>query len=135
MLLSYYCYYRCPAHEFHACIAFSCLNSDLSMCPRRKVILHGSLACHYKCVIFSCRIWWTLTGNFGNILPIDWSKSCARKLQLPALNLRPRNVSELMLMHSICCQAIAGFQLILSIWQHSCSPFQSLVLHINVSRF
>ncbi|XP_034238216.1 fasciculation and elongation protein zeta-2 isoform X2 [Thrips palmi] len=33
------------------------------------------------------RMWWTITGNFGNILPIDWSKSCARKLHMPALNL------------------------------------------------
>ncbi|KAJ1528493.1 hypothetical protein ONE63_006900 [Megalurothrips usitatus] len=32
-------------------------------------------------------MWWTITGNFGNILPIDWSKSCARKLHMPALNL------------------------------------------------
>lgn len=33
-------------------------------------------------------MWWTITGNFGNILPIDWSKSCARKLHVPALNLK-----------------------------------------------
>lgn len=32
-------------------------------------------------------MWWTLTGNFGNILPIDWSKTLARKLQLPTLNI------------------------------------------------
>src|SRR6266487_5110910 len=36
-------------------------------------------------------MWWTLTGNFGNILPIDWSKTYARKLQLPTLNL---NINE-----------------------------------------
>ncbi|XP_044729920.1 fasciculation and elongation protein zeta-2 [Chrysoperla carnea] len=34
-----------------------------------------------------CQMWWTITGNFGNILPIDWSKSYARKMQLQALNL------------------------------------------------
>lgn len=34
-----------------------------------------------------CQMWWTITGNFGNILPIDWSKSYARKVQLPVLNL------------------------------------------------
>lgn len=34
-----------------------------------------------------CQMWWTITGNFGNILPIDWSKSYARKLHMPALNL------------------------------------------------
>lgn len=32
-------------------------------------------------------MWWTITGNFGNILPIDWSKSYARKVQLPVLSL------------------------------------------------
>ncbi|KFD59007.1 hypothetical protein M514_00170 [Trichuris suis] len=35
------------------------------------------------------QIWWTLTGNFGNILPLDWSKSQTRSLQLSALNLLP----------------------------------------------
>ncbi|RWS09856.1 fasciculation and elongation protein zeta-2-like protein [Dinothrombium tinctorium] len=38
-------------------------------------------------LINECQMWWTLTGNFGNVLPIDWSKTYARKLQLPALNL------------------------------------------------
>lgn len=32
-------------------------------------------------------MWWTITGNFGNILPIDWSKSYARKLQIDSLHL------------------------------------------------
>lgn len=32
-------------------------------------------------------MWWTLTGNFGNILPIDWTKTHARKLHLPTLNM------------------------------------------------
>ena len=36
---------------------------------------------------FPCRMWWTITGTFGNILPIDWSKSYARKMHMPALNL------------------------------------------------
>ncbi|KAL3266826.1 hypothetical protein HHI36_010979 [Cryptolaemus montrouzieri] len=35
-------------------------------------------------------MWWTITGNFGNILPIDWSKSYARKLHMPALNLNEK---------------------------------------------
>lgn len=39
-------------------------------------------------LFFLCRMWWTITGNFGNILPIDWSKSYARKLHMPALNLQ-----------------------------------------------
>lgn len=34
-----------------------------------------------------CRMWWTITGNFGNILPIDWSKSYTRKMHMPTLNL------------------------------------------------
>lgn len=37
-------------------------------------------------------MWWTITGNFGNILPIDWSKSYARKLHMPALNLNETKV-------------------------------------------
>jgi hypothetical protein len=37
-------------------------------------------------------MWWTITGNFGNILPIDWSKSYARKLHMPALNLNENKV-------------------------------------------
>uniref|UniRef100_T1HXL5 Uncharacterized protein n=1 Tax=Rhodnius prolixus TaxID=13249 RepID=T1HXL5_RHOPR len=38
-------------------------------------------------------MWWTITGNFGNILPIDWSKSYARKLHMPALNLNENKVN------------------------------------------
>lgn len=43
---------------------------------------------------FSCRMWWTITGTFGNILPIDWSKSYARKMHMPALNLNEAPVSH-----------------------------------------
>ncbi|XP_046967853.1 fasciculation and elongation protein zeta-2 isoform X2 [Vanessa cardui] len=32
-------------------------------------------------------MWWTITGNFGNILPIDWTKSFSRKMHIPTLNL------------------------------------------------
>lgn len=32
-------------------------------------------------------MWWTITGNFGNILPIDWSKSYTRQMHMPTLNL------------------------------------------------
>ncbi|XP_020713801.1 fasciculation and elongation protein zeta-2 isoform X2 [Ceratitis capitata] len=35
----------------------------------------------------SCLMWWTITGNFGNILPIDWSKSFTRQMHMPTLNL------------------------------------------------
>ena len=33
-------------------------------------------------------MWWTLTGNFGNFLPIDWSKTYARELYNKALHLK-----------------------------------------------
>jgi hypothetical protein len=47
-------------------------------------------------VINECQMWWTLTGNFGNILPIDWTKTYARKLQLPTLNLNEsRNADQM----------------------------------------
>ena len=36
-----------------------------------------------------CQVWWTITGNFGNMMPIDWSKSTARAKHLPTLNLGP----------------------------------------------
>ena len=40
-------------------------------------------------------MWWTITGNFGNILPIDWSKSYTRKMHLPSLNLNTNSVGFL----------------------------------------
>ena len=36
-----------------------------------------------------CQVWWTITGNFGNMMPIDWTRSMARAKQLPTLNLSP----------------------------------------------
>ncbi|XP_049841991.1 fasciculation and elongation protein zeta-2 [Schistocerca gregaria] len=42
-------------------------------------------------IMNECQMWWTITGNFGNILPIDWSKSYARKLHMPTLNLNENN--------------------------------------------
>lgn len=38
-------------------------------------------------IMNECQMWWTITGTFGNILPIDWSKSYARKMHMPTLNL------------------------------------------------
>ena len=38
-----------------------------------------------------CQVWWTITGNFGNMMPIDWSKSTARAKHLPTLNLAKNN--------------------------------------------
>lgn len=37
-------------------------------------------------------MWWTITGNFGNILPIDWTKSFSRKMHIPTLNLSDKKV-------------------------------------------
>lgn len=39
-------------------------------------------------------MWWTITGNFGNILPIDWSKSFSRQMQIPTLNLSERSAEK-----------------------------------------
>lgn len=41
------------------------------------------------------RMWWTITGTFGSILPIDWSKSYARKMHLPSLNLNEPSVESM----------------------------------------
>ncbi|XP_039960828.1 fasciculation and elongation protein zeta-2 [Bactrocera tryoni] len=38
-------------------------------------------------IMNECQMWWTITGNFGNILPIDWSKSFTRQMHMPTLNL------------------------------------------------
>jgi len=38
-------------------------------------------------IMNECQVWWTLTGNFGNMMPIDWSKSYTRAHHLPTLNL------------------------------------------------
>ena len=29
-------------------------------------------------IMNECQVWWTLTGNFGNMMPIDWTKTYAR---------------------------------------------------------
>ncbi|CAL1288270.1 unnamed protein product [Larinioides sclopetarius] len=41
-------------------------------------------------IMNDCQMWWTLTGNFGNMLPIDWSRSYARKMQINCLNLNEK---------------------------------------------
>uniref|UniRef100_A0AC34RQR2 Fasciculation and elongation protein zeta 2 n=1 Tax=Panagrolaimus sp. JU765 TaxID=591449 RepID=A0AC34RQR2_9BILA len=38
-------------------------------------------------IMSESQVWWTLTGNYGNILPLDFSKSQIRKNQIEALNL------------------------------------------------
>lgn len=45
-------------------------------------------------IMNECQVWWTITGNFGNMMPIDWSKSTARAKQLPTLNLCNPNSSS-----------------------------------------
>ncbi|OWR47502.1 hypothetical protein KGM_206707 [Danaus plexippus plexippus] len=48
---------------------------------------HGSTFCFLTALGTIWRMWWTITGNFGNILPIDWTKSFSRKMHIPTLNL------------------------------------------------
>ena len=38
-------------------------------------------------IMNECQVWWTLTGNFGNMMPIDWSKTYTRANYIPTLNL------------------------------------------------
>jgi len=46
-------------------------------------------------IMNECQVWWTLTGNFGNMMPIDWSKSYTRAAHLPTLNLcDPRSIAQ-----------------------------------------
>lgn len=52
-------------------------------------------------IMNECQVWWTITGNFGNMMPIDWSKSTARAKQLPTLNLcNPRQNKNKTTFHS-----------------------------------
>ncbi|XP_034945519.1 fasciculation and elongation protein zeta-2 isoform X1 [Chelonus insularis] len=46
-------------------------------------------------IMNECQMWWTITGTFGSILPIDWSKSYARKMHMPALNLNEAPVASM----------------------------------------
>lgn len=45
-------------------------------------------------IMNECQMWWTITGNFGNILPIDWSKSYARQMHMPTLNLGEKRLMK-----------------------------------------
>lgn len=46
-------------------------------------------------IMSECQVWWTLTGNFGNMMPIDWSKTYTRAAHLPTLNLcDPRSMAQ-----------------------------------------
>ncbi|XP_050677488.1 fasciculation and elongation protein zeta-2-like [Leptidea sinapis] len=46
-------------------------------------------------IMNECQMWWTLTGNFGNILPIDWTKSFSRKMHIPTLNLTDKKSTSM----------------------------------------
>ena len=46
-------------------------------------------------------MWWSITGNYGNILPIDWSKSYTQKLHEQCLDLPDRSVSFNILTNNI----------------------------------
>lgn len=45
-------------------------------------------------IMKDCQMWWTITGNFGNILPIDWSKSYTRTLHNKVLHLQEKPERE-----------------------------------------
>ena len=46
-------------------------------------------------IMHDSQLWYTLTGNFGNLLPIDyWSKSLARKYHTRALGVNKRRKDE-----------------------------------------
>ncbi|KAE9548474.1 hypothetical protein FO519_008317 [Halicephalobus sp. NKZ332] len=46
-------------------------------------------------IMSESQVWWTLTGNYGNILPLDFSKSQIRKNEIEALNLSsPRETTS-----------------------------------------
>lgn len=39
-----------------------------------------------------CRVWNTLTDNYGNVMAVDWKTSHTRSLHLPILNLSEQEV-------------------------------------------
>ncbi|KAL8619868.1 hypothetical protein ACOMHN_025954 [Nucella lapillus] len=41
-------------------------------------------------VMDDCQMWWTITGNYGNILPIDWSKDYTNQKINKVLHLRDK---------------------------------------------
>ncbi|KAK6181374.1 hypothetical protein SNE40_009238 [Patella caerulea] len=45
-------------------------------------------------IMSDCQMWWTITGNFGNLLPIDWSTSYTRQLHTKVLNLGEKREQE-----------------------------------------
>lgn len=77
-------------------------------------------------------MWWTITGNFGNILPIDWSKSFARQMHVPALKLSERTaetpddeIQDLSSEDEAVANDLDLHQLILGGMQHDNGPIQT----------
>lgn len=48
---------------------------------------------NYEINAYNYRTWWTLTGNYGNILPIDWSKSYVKQMKEKVLHIEEGKVS------------------------------------------
>lgn len=65
------------------------------------------------------RLWFTITKNFGNVLPVDWFATYARQLQEKALEIKQANVCFFMLYQVlyiciyIAVQFIEKFQTVL----------------------
>ncbi|XP_070577167.1 fasciculation and elongation protein zeta-2-like isoform X3 [Ptychodera flava] len=45
-------------------------------------------------IMKNCKLWKKMTGKYGNVMPLDWKKSHARKLQMPVLNLNEKQEQE-----------------------------------------
>ncbi|XP_052058117.1 fasciculation and elongation protein zeta-2-like [Mytilus californianus] len=73
-------------------------------------------------VVKDCQMWWTLTGNYGNILPIDWSKSYVKQMKEKVLHLEEGKASEPMNLDlsddDDVAQALDMHSLIVSSLQH-----------------
>ena len=79
-----------------------------------------------------CQVWWTLTGNFGNMMPIDWTKTYTRANHLPTLNLcaprhppAPAPAPELAEEDDIVAADLDMHQLILQSEDNSSEPIKS----------
>lgn len=73
----------------HTDYMHQCCYAHASVCMIRFCLLYD-----HVCTLVHYRMWWTITGNFGNLLPIDWSKSYARQLHTKVLHLQDRRVSH-----------------------------------------
>lgn len=56
---------------------------------------------------FDYRTWLTLTGSYGNALPIDWSKCYIKELQTKSLHLLESPVS----FHLFCLSSVMGIDM------------------------